>query len=164
MNKGSSNVYCPNCGEAFDSALLYCPKCGESLKDAPAADPHEYRRRIRREKAEKRNILAAKRKENRNALFSKYSLLKPLLYILAGLAAIGLFALLWKIASVSTLWLLITITVLLVPLYIWYSSYVLNNLGYFRSRQIENLHFGAVFGGFLIIVLLIYMIIMLITE
>ena len=164
MNKGSSNVYCPNCGEAFDSALLYCPKCGESLKDAPAADPHEHRRHVRRLKAEKRNILAAKRKENRNALFSKYPLLKPLLYILAGLAAIGLFALLWKIGSVSTLWLLITITVLLVPLYIWYSSYVLNNLGYFRSRQIENLHFGAVFGGFLIIVLLIYMIIMLITE
>ena len=60
--------------------------------------------------------------------------------------------------------ILIIITVVLIPLYIWYASYVLNNLGYFRSRQIENLHFGAVFGGFLIIVFLIYMIIMLITE
>lgn len=60
--------------------------------------------------------------------------------------------------------ILIIITAVLIPLYIWYASYVLNNLGYFSSRKVENLHCGAMFGGFLIIVLLIYMVIMLITE
>ena len=157
MRKRGSAVYCPGCGEAAEAGLLYCPKCGESLKGAPEADPHEYRRR-------KRRLKAAERREKRNALFNRHPVLRPLSYILAGLAAVGVTALLWKTATVSTLLLLITIAVLIIPLYIWYAGYVLNNLGCFSSRKVENLHFGAVFGGLLLIISLIYMIVMLMMQ
>lgn len=162
--KNNSLVYCPKCGEVTESNLLYCPKCKESLKGAAEADPHELRRYKRRLKAEKRNIRARERKEKRNALFKKYPFLKPLLYVLAVLVALGLIALLWKIATVSILFFVIAITAILLTLYIWYAAYVLNNLGHFSSRIVERFSFGAVAGGFLLIVMLLYLIYILITE
>lgn len=164
MKKENALVCCPKCGEVADSTLRYCQKCKESLVGAAQADSHEFRRQKRRLKAEKRNIRARERREKVDALLEKCPILKPMFYILAVAAALGLIALLWKISTVSMPAFLITVTVLALPLYIWFATYVLNNIGCFKSRKVESSLFGAVVGGFLVIVLLIILIIMVLTE
>ena len=96
--------------------------------------------------------------EKKKVLFEKQPILKYLYYFLLVLFGVGIIVLIYKLMSISTLSMLITITVLYIFVYAWYTWNTFNNLGYYSSRKVENLRTGVVFGGFILLIAMLYMI------